>query len=120
MQNAGSPIDRYNELLALMEGDRDLLVELIEVFFEDAPQRVEAVRRALADRDAEALYKAAHALKGSAGNFGAPSINVVGRANRLEALARENDLDAAALEFEFLEPDVNQLVAELAVARTLP
>ena len=118
MQNSASPDDRYNELLALMEGDRDLLLELIDVFFEDAPQRVEAVRRALAARDAEALYRAAHALKGSASNFGAP--NVVGRANRVEALARENDLDAAALEFEFLETDMNQLVAELAAARTLP
>ena len=118
MQNSASPNDRYSELLALMEGDRDLLLELIDVFFEDAPQRIEAVRRALADRDAEALYKAAHALKGSAGNFGVP--HVVGRANRLEALARENDLNAAALEFEFLETDMNQLVAELAGARTLP
>jgi len=118
MQNAASPNDRFDELLALMEGDRDLLLELIDVFFEDAPQRIEALRRALADRDADALYKAAHALKGSAGNFGAPT--VVGRANRLEALARENDLDAAALEFEFLETDMNQLVAELAAARTLP
>jgi two-component system sensor histidine kinase/response regulator len=118
MQNSASPTDRYNELLALMEGDRDLLLELIDVFFEDAPQRIEAVRRALADRDAEAVYKAAHALNGSAGNFGAP--NVVGRAKRLEALARENDLDAAALEFEFLEADMNQLVAELAAVRTLP
>jgi HPt (histidine-containing phosphotransfer) domain-containing protein len=118
MQNSASPTDRYNELLALMEGDRDLLRELIDVFFEDAPERLDAVRRALADRDAGALYRAAHALKGSAGNFGAP--NVVGRANRLEALARENELDASALEFELLETDVNQLVAELAAARTLP
>ena len=118
MQHSASPNDRYNELLALMDGDRDLLLELIDVFFEDAPQRVEAMRRALADRDAEALYRAAHALKGSACNFGAP--DVVGRANRVEALARENDLDAAALEFEFLETDMNQLVAELAAARTLP
>jgi len=64
------------------------------------------------------LASADHLVCGSAGNFGAP--NVVGRANRLEALARENDLDAAALEFEFLETDMNQLVAELAVAMTLP
>ena len=118
MQNSASPTDRYSELLALMGGDRDLLLELIDVFFEDAPLRIEAVRRALADRDAEALYRAAHALKGSAGNFGAP--DVVGRANRLEALARENNLDAAALEFEFLETDMNQLVADLAAARILP
>jgi two-component system sensor histidine kinase/response regulator len=80
MQNPALSNERYDELLALMEGDRDLLQELIGVFLEDAPQRIEAVRRALADRDAEALYRAGHALKGSAGNFGAP--NVVSRAVR--------------------------------------
>src|SRR3977135_3259564 len=108
MQNSASTTDCYNELLALMDGDRELLLELIDVFLEDAPQRIQAVQSALADRDADAVYRAAHALKGSAGNFGAPE--VVSRANRLEALARENDLDAAAIEFEFLETDMNQLV----------
>ena len=118
MQNSASPTSRYTELLALMDGDRELLLELIDVFLEDAPQRIQAARSALADRNADAVYRAAHALKGSAGNFGAPE--VVGRANRLEALARENDLDAAAIEFEFLETDMNQLVAELGAARNLP
>ncbi len=118
MQNSASPNDRYNLLLALMEGDRDLLQELIDVFLEDAPQRIEGVRRALADRDAEALYKAAHALKGSAGNFGAPK--VVSRANRLEALSRENDLDAATAQFESLVAEMDHLVGELIVARNTP
>ena len=118
MQNSASPINRYTELLALMDGDRELLFELIDVFLEDAPQRIQAVRSALADRNADAVYRAAHALKGSAGNFGAPE--VVSRANRLEALARENGLDAAGIEFEFLETDMNQLVAELVAARHLP
>ncbi len=118
MQNSASPTNRYTELLALMDGDRELLLELIGVFLEDAPQRIQAVRRALADRDADAVYRAAHALKGSAGNFGAPE--VVSRANRLEALARENNLDVAAIELELLETDMNQLVAELAFARNLP
>jgi HPt (histidine-containing phosphotransfer) domain-containing protein len=118
MQNSASPTDRYTELLALMDGDRELLLELIDVFLEDAPQRIQAVRSALADRNADAVYRAAHALKGSAGNFGAPE--VVRRANRLEALARENDLDATAVEFEFLDADMNQLVAELAAARNHP
>jgi two-component system, sensor histidine kinase and response regulator len=118
MQNAASPTDRYNELLALMDGDRELLLELIDVFLEDAPQRTEGVRGALADRNADAVYRAAHALKGSAGNFGAPE--VVSRATRIEALARENNLDAAAVEFAILETDMNQLVAELVAARNLP
>ena len=118
MQNSASPTDRYTELLALMGGDRELLVELIDVFLEDAPLRIQGVRRTLVDQDAEALYRAAHALKGSAGNFGAPDL--VSRANHIEALARENDLDAAAIEFEFLEADMNRLVAELVSARNLP
>jgi HPt (histidine-containing phosphotransfer) domain-containing protein len=118
MPNAASPTDRYNDLLALMDGDRELLLELIDVFLEDAPQRIQAVRRALAAHDAEALYRAAHALKGSAGNFGAP--DVVSRAIRLEALARENDLDAADIEFRLLETDMSQLVEGLIGAKRLP
>ena len=118
MPNAASPTDRYNELLALMDGDRELLLELIDVFLEDAPQRIQAVRRALEAHDAEALYKAAHALKGSAGNFGAP--DVVSRAIRLEAVARENDLDAADIEFGFLETDMKELVDGLIEAKRLP
>jgi HPt (histidine-containing phosphotransfer) domain-containing protein len=117
MQNSAAPNDRYKELLALMEGDRDLLQELIGVFLEDAPLRIEGVRRALADGDADALYKAAHALKGSAGNFGAP--NVVGRATQLEALAQQHDLEAAATQFTSLVADMDDLVGELMAARNI-
>ena len=118
MQNSSlETTDRYNELLGLMDGDQQLLQELIEVFLEDAPQRIEGVRRALNAGDALALYKAAHTLKGSAGNFGAPE--VVGLALRLEALAREGNLDAAGVQFQRLETEMNRLVAGLMAARRL-
>ena len=118
MQNLISQAtDRYNELLALMEGDRELLQELIDVFLEDAPLRIDGVRHALAICDAGELYKAAHTLKGSAGNFGAPE--VVSRATRLEALAREGDLAAAAIQFTSLEVEMDRLVGDLVIARNL-
>ena len=116
--DSGEVREDVRELLALMDGDRELLLELIDVFLEDAPQRIQAVRRALEAHDAEALYKGAHALKGSAGNFGAP--DVVSRAIRLEAVARENDLDAADIEFGFLETDMKELVDGLIEAKRLP
>ena len=106
---------RYEELLALMEGDSDLLRELIDVFLDDAPQRMGEVRQALGARDATALYRAAHALKGSAGNFGAPE--VVGHALRLEAHARAGDLESARIECGLLETEMDRLVRELAAAR---
>ena len=119
MQNSTSQTrERYDELLALMDGDQELLQELIDVFLEDAPQRIDGVRRALAAGDAEALYQAAHALKGSAGNFGAP--DVVSRAMHLEAHAREDNLDAAAAHFALLEMEMAGLIAELTAVRHRP
>ena len=114
-ESSSGTLDRYAELLALMDGDEALLHELIDVFLEDAPQRLAAVRAALSARDAGALYKAAHALKGSAGNFGAPE--VVGHAVKIEALAREGNIDAAAIVAGFLEGEMERLVDDLAVAR---
>jgi two-component system sensor histidine kinase/response regulator len=110
--STSATINRYNELLALMEGDHDLLRELVAVFLEDAPRRLAAVRAAVAALDASALYKAAHALKGSAGNFGAAE--VVSRALQLEAHARSGDLASASLDVALLEADMNRLTGELA------
>ena len=121
-----STADRYTELLALMDGDRELLQELIDVFLEDAPRRIEDVRHALDTGDAVGLYRAAHTLKGSAGNFGAP--DVVGLALGLETLARQagcvhsgsSKLEAAAVQFGLLETEMHRLVADLVAARNLP
>ena len=118
MQNAApETMERYHELLALMDGNQELLQELIDVFLEDAPQLMDLVRKALGDCDAGAVYRAAHTLKGSAGNFGAPA--VVGLALGLEADAREGDLEAAAVHFGTLEAEIGRLTAELLAARDI-
>jgi CheY-like chemotaxis protein len=52
-------------------GDLDLLRDLLDVFREDAPAQLEAVRAAVASRDAAALRQAAHCLKGSLRAVGA-------------------------------------------------
>ena len=72
-----SVIDR--ELLAnlidLMEGDRDLVIEVMDLFLEDAPQRIEAIVSAVDGGDPDELMRAAHSLKGSAGNVGARGLS---------------------------------------------
>jgi HPt (histidine-containing phosphotransfer) domain-containing protein len=52
------------------EGEPDLIVELIDIYLSDAPQWVEAMRTAVAGRDATLLRRAAHTLKGSSGSMG--------------------------------------------------
>jgi signal transduction histidine kinase/CheY-like chemotaxis protein len=65
--------DVFDEAAALdrVEGDRDILRELVELFLADAPRLLARVREALDRHDRSVLTLAAHSLKGSTGVFGA-------------------------------------------------
>jgi len=54
--------------------DPSFLIEVIQQFLQDGPAHVAAIRHAVVDDDADALMKAAHALKGSCRNMGALSL----------------------------------------------
>ena len=60
------------------------------MFLEDCPRLLGEIERAVERRDPEALSRAAHALKGSIGNFD-PGVTFEA-AHRLELLGREGDL----------------------------
>jgi HPt (histidine-containing phosphotransfer) domain-containing protein len=77
-----------------VEGDTELLREIIELFLEDSPRLIDEVRAAVAAGDAAALRRAAHTLKGAASNFGASA--VVAAALELETMGRTGDLSGAA------------------------
>jgi HPt (histidine-containing phosphotransfer) domain-containing protein len=53
-------------------GDASLCAEIIQMFLEDCPVRVEEIRAAIDRRDAAALVSSAHALKGIGGVSGGP------------------------------------------------
>jgi HPt (histidine-containing phosphotransfer) domain-containing protein len=73
-------------------GGAGLVRQLVETFLAHAPTRLEAVRAAAGSGDWDAVRRAAHALKGSAGNVGA--LGLMGAAGRLEAACA--DATAAA------------------------
>ena len=98
-------------LLAGVDGDRGILRELIRLFLSDYPERLAAVREAVRRGDAGVLEKAAHALKGSLGNFGAK--NAIAVAQQLETLARKGDLEAAQNLSVTLESELALLSDEL-------
>ena len=56
-------------LLEGVAGNRKLLRELVDVFVADTPKLLARIERAITRGDAVRLKKAAHALKGSVGNF---------------------------------------------------
>lgn len=68
------------------EGNDDLLVELIDLFLEDAPRRIDSMRDAIAREDWPALTSWAHSLRGSCGSLGA--LRLAELCARLEQLGR--------------------------------
>ncbi|MCU1382584.1 MAG: Histidine kinase [Acidobacteria bacterium] len=75
-----------------LSGSESLMIEVIEVFIDDLPPRLAAIRTAVTARDGEALRAAAHALKGAAGNLSANRL--ADAAGVLERLAAESHLGA--------------------------
>jgi len=103
-------IDR-EALLDHFEGDLEFLQEIIALFIEDYPRRLGVLRDGLAHHDAAALYRAAHSIRGSVGNFGATE--VAAAAARVEQLARLGDWTQAPDACTRLDALVQRLVTVL-------
>ena len=69
------------------EGEDDLLVELIDLFLQDAPGRISALRAAVDAGDWGRVSERAHSLKGSCGSLGA--VQMAALCARLEAMGRD-------------------------------
>lgn len=84
----------------------DLLPEILETFLFEARRRVALLKEATEARDTRAAGEAAHALKGSAGTFGAMALRQA--AYRMERAGRDNDLERLVV----LMPEVSRLLDE--------
>lgn len=79
-------------LVELDDGAHGLVSEMIGIFQDDTPRRIQAILQAIAQQDAEALSRAGHALKGGAGALGAKTLRTLGA--ELEQLGRSGSVDA--------------------------
>ena len=67
-----------DELLSLSDdGDASLLTDLISMFLEDAPIKLNSIKAGFAKRDMHQIEKAAHSMKGSSGNLGATRVQEI-------------------------------------------
>jgi HPt (histidine-containing phosphotransfer) domain-containing protein len=95
-----------------LDGDRELLAEIVELFLESAPRLMRELKKALGGRDDKALERAAHALKGAVANFGARS--AMDAALRMEQRAQKGDLAGARAAWAPLEKEMTRLKKALA------
>jgi len=107
----GELIDRAS-LLERVEGDHELLAEMINLFVDDAPNLLASMREALQKGDLLLLERSAHSLKGAASNLSAQP--AAAAAQQLERDAKRANAESAKASLLAVEKEVDRLLPALA------
>jgi HPt (histidine-containing phosphotransfer) domain-containing protein len=112
---ASVPSDSVMDWVAALEqlgGNETLLRELAPLFFGEADQLLPELREAISLKDANAVQRLGHTLKGAASHFAADP--AMAAAARLESMGRDKNLTGANEAYELLEREVERLQQALA------
>ena len=101
--------------LEKLGGDEKLLQEVIEIFLDEAPNHVSALRIALDQGSGEAVERAAHSLKGELSYLSMSELS--SSALDLEEMGRNSDLEGVSRLLPRFEADVSQLLISMRSAR---
>ena len=84
-------------------GGPKLLAQMIRLFLENAPNRIEQTRKGIAEASVRDAERGVHSIKSSAANVGAMRVSTL--AARMEDLANGGDLAAVGALLPQLEAD---------------
>jgi len=101
-------------LLERCGGSKDLVHKIAQKFAETGPGMVAQVRDAIRSQDADAIYRAAHQLKGASATMGA--IKLASVAADIEMLGREGNVAEASERLVSLEREFDRAVPMLLSA----
>jgi HPt (histidine-containing phosphotransfer) domain-containing protein len=113
-RNLPEQIDRLS-LFERVEGDHELIAEMVHLFQEEAPHLLAVMRDALQSGDMLVLERAAHSLKGAAANLSAQA--TVAAALQVEKAAASHDLNSTTENLGALERAVEHLLPALVELR---
>ncbi len=106
MDNA--PLFDRDAALERLDGDAELLDEVVGIYREDAPQILGNLETAISARDARTAEREAHSLKGSSANIGA--IRLQQASLIAEKTAHQDPVDWSSLEAQL--PGLKSLLQE--------
>lgn len=109
-KTALEPVLDIRGALARLDGDEDLLVDLMGFFMEDAPRLMDELRAAAATGDADQIKMSAHALKGLVAGCG--GVRAAEAAKRVEQAALANDLSHMTALVEAVATELDAVRAE--------
>ena len=106
-----APVLDRRALSSRVGDDSEFLKMMVDMFRADCPEHLAEVKSALSEGDAQRLQKAAHTLKGSAGNLGGLQARTA--AFGVEQIARGGDLAAGPSAVSELEKSIDELFVAL-------
>jgi CheY-like chemotaxis protein len=98
----------WSEALKVVDGDRELLRDVVEGFLEECPQLIASIDTAIEQSDAATLRRAAHTLKGALRTLGI--MGAVDFAAKLEEMGRSGALKGAEKTFSRLKKEVEAVM----------
>lgn len=93
----------------------EFLVEIIDVYLEDTPIRLEQLFAAVSGGDTDTLTREAHTLKSSCANIGAMGLSAI--AKKIEAMACQGDFAGIAEEAGQIQKDFQLVKLTLETLR---
>ncbi len=93
------------------EGEPDILEEVGGLFLKHAPDKLSAIEKAAADRDAKGLQTAAHSLKSSSAYVGAMKLSAMSK--ELEMMGRSGSLEGSLEKSKSLKAEFQRVKTAL-------
>ncbi len=85
-----SPVFDYDEFLHRIDGDVELLKEVITIFLEDTPGLLANLYAGIRNCDTNAVERAVHTLKGAAANISAKRLQQLSQ--QVQQMLKKNDV----------------------------
>jgi HPt (histidine-containing phosphotransfer) domain-containing protein len=105
------PVFDVGAVLDSLEGDSELLRDIVVIFLGQFPKHMEKIREAISNRDPDLLQRASHALKGAAANLLAQG--VVQAASKLEEIGRAGSISGSKKALASLDSELAKLTLAL-------
>jgi CheY-like chemotaxis protein/HPt (histidine-containing phosphotransfer) domain-containing protein len=103
----------WSKALAVVQGDRELLKEVVVAFLDEYPRILDEIRNSIDGRDHALLRRSAHKLKGATRYLGAQG--AYDYAFSLECMGRDGTTQGATATLKLLEEEIDRLKPNLTV-----
>ncbi len=108
-------IDKKQFLENFQYFDNEIVLEIINIFIDEYPERMETLRKNIAEKDFDQIKFNAHSLKGVVANFVAPEVQELAR--QLEIKGASEDMEDVEALYHVLKEKTGQVIEELEVLK---